>query len=77
MSPDELAYYRERAFIERHRASESTIRLAAEIHLKMACIYERLVELEDHYAPTLRVVEIGYPVGSDAALSSVPVQEIT
>jgi hypothetical protein len=72
MSPDELAYFRERAFIERRRASDSTIRLAADIHLKLACLYERIVELEEHHAPTFRVVNIGHPAQSDTVLSSVP-----
>jgi hypothetical protein len=63
MHPDELAYYRERALIERQRASDSTISSsAADIHLKLAGIYEMLVELEDKHNPTLRVVEVGHPV---------------
>ena len=66
MSPDELAYYRERAFIEKRRASEAKKRVAADIHLKMACIYERRVELEECQAPTLRIVSIGHPSDTDA-----------
>ena len=67
MSPDELAYYRERALIERRCASDATNTLAANIHVELACLYERLVELEELDAPTLRTVEIGYPVGLDSA----------
>jgi hypothetical protein len=63
MHPDELAYYRERALIERQRASDSTISTtAANIHLKLAGLYEMLVELEENDNPTLRIVEIGHPV---------------
>ena len=65
MSPDELAYYRERALIERQRASDATTALAADIHLELACLYETLVELEERDAPTLRTVEIGYPAAID------------
>lgn len=61
MSPDELAYYRERALFERRRASESTTKRAANIHLELACLYERIIELEEQHAPMLRIVEIGHP----------------
>lgn len=66
MSPDERAYYRERALIERRRASDATHRLAAIIHVELASLYERLVELEELDAPTLRTVEIGYPADFDS-----------
>jgi hypothetical protein len=56
MSPNERKYYRERALIERDRASTATS-VAAPIHLELACLYEKLVELEDgHEVPILRVV---------------------
>lgn len=62
MHPDELAYYRERAFLERQRASDPTIgSIAGEIHLKLAGLYEMLVELEDNDSPTVRIVEVGHP----------------
>jgi hypothetical protein len=62
MHPDELAYYRERALIEKRRASDSTISsTAADIHLKLAGLYEMLVELEENDNPTLRIVEVGHP----------------
>ena len=64
MGPDELAYYRERALIEKRRAAESTMRLAADIHLKLAGLYESVVEVEEQYDPTLRTVEIGHPLES-------------
>lgn len=72
MSPDELAYYRERAFFERLRASESTIRPAADIHLRLACFYEKLVELEEKQAPVLRVVQIGHPQDGVSDLTAGP-----
>jgi hypothetical protein len=65
MSPDELAYYRERAFIERQRASNSTVRPAADIHLELAALYERRVEIEDLLTRAPRIVNIGYPQESD------------
>ena len=56
MSPIEREYFRERALIERGRAATATS-VAAEIHLDLACLYERLVELEeDHERPTLTIV---------------------
>ena len=56
MSPNEREYYRERALIERDRVSTATS-VAAPIHLELACLYEKLVELEDgHEVPILRVV---------------------
>ena len=51
MHPEELLYYRERAFIERQRAAESTNPHAIEIHQKLADLYERLVELEQAPRP--------------------------
>lgn len=57
MSPDDREYYRKRALIERRRAANAAS-AAAEIHLKLACLYEKLVELEgDHERPNLRIVE--------------------
>jgi hypothetical protein len=72
MSPDDLAYYRERAFFERLRASESTVRPAADIHLQLACFYEKLVELEENHVPVLRVVRIGHPHDGVAELPPSP-----
>lgn len=46
MSPDELAYYRHRADIERAVAAQSTDPRVAEIHEKLADLYERLCKLE-------------------------------
>jgi hypothetical protein len=70
MHPDEVAYYRQRAFIERRRASESAVRLAADIHLKLACYYDKIIELEELRAPAVRVVAIGLPPESGASLTS-------
>jgi hypothetical protein len=55
MSPQEREYYRDRAASERLCAAEATNPRAAEIHLKLACLYKRLVELEEE-RPTLRLV---------------------
>jgi hypothetical protein len=67
MSPDQLAYYRERALIERRRASEATNTVAANIHVKLAECYEQLVELEELDAPSQRTVELGFPPEFDTA----------
>ena len=67
MSPDELAYYRERALIERRCAADATNMVAAQIHIDLAESYERLVELEELVAPTARTVEIGFPAELDSA----------
>ena len=55
MSPDELSYYRHRAVVERAHAAAATNPYAVEIHQKLACLYEKLIELEDE-KPTLRIV---------------------
>ena len=44
MTPEEFSYYRERARIERECAAESTNPHAAEIHEKLAVLYEDLVK---------------------------------
>jgi hypothetical protein len=78
MHPDELAYYRERALMERQRASDPTIsNTAAEIHLKLAGLYEMLVELEENDNPTIRIVEVGHPAesGSPQSLARAPRKE--
>jgi hypothetical protein len=67
MSPDELAYYRERALIEKCRAAEARVRPAADIHLRLARHYEAVVEAEEQFASTLRIVEVGYPAELDGA----------
>lgn len=56
MSPDELGYYRHRATIERELAARASNPRAAAIHEEMACLYEKLVELEDEHRPVLHVV---------------------
>ena len=56
MTPEEREYFRERALIERGRATTAT-KVAAAIHLELACLYEKLVELEDgRERPTLSIV---------------------
>ena len=58
MSPEELLYYRERALIERARAATASS-VAAEIHLELACLYERLVDLEEAPKAKLHIVTDG------------------
>jgi hypothetical protein len=57
MSPTERDYYRIRAEHERARAAEATSPVAGEIHEELACLYEKLVELEDQN-PGLRVAKL-------------------
>lgn len=45
MTPKETEYYRERAAAERRRAADASS-VAAEIHLELACLYEKLIDLE-------------------------------
>ena len=56
MSPEELAYYRNRAQVERELAAQSTNEHVAEIHTKLADLYAKLVAIEDGSAPTLSIV---------------------
>ena len=55
MSLQDREYYRERAQAERMRAATATS-IAAEIHLELASLYEKLVELEESERPTLTIV---------------------
>lgn len=55
MRPHELTYYRHRAQVERAIADESIDPRIREIHEKLACLYERLCELEKE-RPTLSIV---------------------
>ena len=57
MSPQEIEYYRVRAAGERACAARASGR-AAEIHLELACLYEKLVELEEGHRPQLRIVDV-------------------
>jgi hypothetical protein len=56
MSPRELSYYRESANEERWRANSSACPEIAEIHVEVACLYEKLIQLEEPARPTLNVV---------------------
>jgi hypothetical protein len=56
MSPDELAYYRNRAHIERELAARSTNSHVAEIHTKLADLYDKLVAIEGGRRGTLSIV---------------------
>ena len=51
MSPKDREYYRRRAAAERRCAGQATNDVAAQIHEELACLYEKLVELEEQ-APT-------------------------
>ena len=44
MSKDDIGYYRERAATERNRAAASPTAEIAEAHLKLAVMYENLLE---------------------------------
>ena len=55
MSPQEREYYRDRAASERARAAVASS-VAAEIHVELACLYERLVELDEQPRPILHIV---------------------
>lgn len=55
MSLQDREYYRERAQAERMRAAIATS-VAAEIHLELANLYEKLIELEESGRPTLTIV---------------------
>ena len=57
MSPREREYYQERAAIERARAAIASS-VAAEIHNELACLYERIVDLEEAPGPKLRLVDV-------------------
>ena len=55
MSFDELTYYRHRAAVEHAIAAQSADPRVAEIHEKLASLYEKLCELEKE-RPTLSIV---------------------
>ena len=57
MSSEEREYYRGRAATERACAARASSR-AAEIHLELACLYEKLVELEEVHRPRLCIVDV-------------------
>jgi hypothetical protein len=44
MSEDEIEYYRQRAQIERSRAADAVTPQIAEIHLKLAGLYEEFIQ---------------------------------
>ena len=46
MSSDDIAYYRERAKVERERAAHSSRAGVAEIHEELARLYDALIEHE-------------------------------
>ena len=54
MSSDDIAYYRERARIERERAKTSANADIAEIHEELARLYDALIEHES-LRPTLHI----------------------
>ena len=47
MSPKDREYYRGRARVERLCAAKATDPVAVEIHKELACMYEKLVALEE------------------------------
>jgi len=56
MPPIDVEYYRERAATERDRAKSAAQPKIAAIHLELASLYERLIELKVQEAPPLRAV---------------------
>lgn len=52
MSPIEREYFRRRANEERACAAQASS-IAAEIHLELASLYEKLVRLEEEEDPTI------------------------
>lgn len=52
MAPTEIQYYRQRAIAERARAKAATASNVADIHLELACMYEKIVELDQ--SPRIR-----------------------
>lgn len=55
MSPQEREYYLRRAAEERVCAATASA-VAAEIHLELAFLYEKLAEVEEAGAPRLTIV---------------------
>jgi hypothetical protein len=55
MSPEDLAYFRERASIERELAKSAPDNLFATLHLELAARYEALVAKEE-LKPKLRLI---------------------
>jgi hypothetical protein len=55
MSFQDREYFRLRAIDERQRAATASS-VAAAIHLELACLYEKLVELERSEQPSLAIV---------------------
>ena len=55
MTLQEREYYRERADAERVRAATAT-KAAAEIHLELARLYEKLIEVSERGKATLSIV---------------------
>lgn len=56
MSPQEREYNRERAAVERSRAAQATSERAADIHHTLACLYEKLIEMDQSERPTLAII---------------------
>ena len=61
MSPEELIYYRERARAERECAEAATNPHAVEIHLKLAALYESLIDLDEVPSPRIHIAEAMSP----------------
>ena len=61
MSPRDIEYYRQRAAKERTHADEAASSELAEIHLELACFYEKLIELDEEPRPLLTIGEIMRP----------------
>jgi hypothetical protein len=60
MFPADVHYYRDRAQEERDRAAACTDEYAAEVHGKLAALYEGLITHEEPRRPTLSIVCRGH-----------------
>lgn len=61
MSPNDIAYYRQRAADERALAKAAPLPAIADIHLELACMYENIVELDQSPQARVHLVEVLHP----------------
>jgi len=57
MSSEDIAYYRERASTERSRASDAPSAAIAEVHSKLAHLYEELIGRMEQSQPARQDLE--------------------
>ena len=61
MSPSDIEYYSRRAHAERALAAAAGRPEVAEIHLLMASLYDKIVDVDDEPQPKLRLVDVMAP----------------